>query len=79
MEAFAVAMVNFMRERTPDPDKVNVGGGSLAKGHPMGASGAILLASLLDALDEADGRYGLVAVTGAAGIGSALIVERLGE
>ncbi len=78
MEAFAVSIVNFFRERKPNPDKVNVGGGSLAKGHPMGASGAILLSSLLDALDVADGRYGLVVVTGAAGVGIAMIVERLG-
>lgn len=79
MEAFAVSIVRFMRERKPDPDKVNVGGGSLAKGHPMGASGAILLSSLLDALDDAGGRYGLVALAGAAGVGTAMIVERLGD
>lgn len=78
MEAFAVSIVNFLRERQPDPDKVNVGGGSLAKGHPMGASGAILLSSLLDALDVAGGRYGLVTVTGAAGVGISMIVERMG-
>ena len=79
MEAFAVSIVKFMRERKPDPDKVNLGGGSLAKGHPMGASGAILLSSLLDALDVANGRYGLVALAGAAGVGTAMIVERLGD
>jgi len=78
MEAFAVSIVKFMRDRKPDPDKVNVGGGSLAKGHPMGASGAILLSSLLDALDAAKGRYGLVALAGAAGVGTAMIVERVG-
>ena len=79
MEAFAVSVVRFLTERNPDPDKVNVGGGSLAKGHPMGASGAILLSSLLDALDVADGRYGLVVMTGAAGVGSAMVVERIGD
>ena len=77
MEAFAVSIVKFMRDRQPDPDKVNVSGGSLAKGHPMGASGAILLSTLLDALDSADGRYGLVALAGAAGVGTAMIVERM--
>ncbi len=77
MEAFAVSIVRFMRERKPDPAKVNVSGGSLAKGHPMGASGAILLSTLLDALDAAGGRYGLVALAGAAGVGTAMIVERL--
>ncbi len=79
MEAFAVSIVKFIRDRQPDPEKVNVSGGSLAKGHPMGASGAILLSTLLDALDEADGRYGLVALAGAAGVGTAMIVERIGK
>ena len=78
MEAFGVTIVKFMRERKPDAAKVNVGGGHIAKGHPMGATGAILLSSLLDALDVADGKYGLVVATGASGVGSAMIVERLG-
>ncbi len=78
MEAFAVTIVKFMREREVDPDKVNVGGGHMAKGHPMGATGAILLSSLLDALDACGGRYGLVVAAGAQGVGSAMIVERVG-
>ena len=78
MEAFAVTIVTFLRERDVDPDKVNVGGGHLAKGHPMGATGAILLSSLLDALDACAGRYGLVVAAGAQGVGSAMIVERMG-
>lgn len=78
MEAFAVTIVKFLRERDVDPDKVNVGGGHMAKGHPMGASGGILLSSLLDALDACEGRYGLVAAAGAQGVGAAMIVERLG-
>lgn len=78
MEAFAVTIVKFMRERKVDPDKVNVGGGHMAKGHPMGATGAILLSSLLDALEACEGRYGIVAAHGAQGVGSAMIVERMG-
>ena len=78
MEAFAVTIVTFLRERDVDPARVNVGGGHLAKGHPMGATGAILLSSLLDALDVCGGRYGLVVAAGAQGVGSAMIVERLG-
>ncbi|WP_163847714.1 acyl-CoA thiolase [Pseudooceanicola aestuarii] len=77
MEAFAVTQALFLRDRAPDPDRVNVGGGHLAKGHPLGASGAILLSSLLDALDACQGRLGLVVATGAQGAGSAMIVERL--
>lgn len=78
MEAFAVTIAKFMREHPTLSDKVNVGGGHLAKGHPMGATGAILLSSLLDALDACEGRYGLVVAAGAQGVGSAMIVERIG-
>ena len=78
MEAFAVTIAKFTREHPTLSDKVNVGGGHLAKGHPMGATGAILLSSLLDALDACEGRYGLVVAAGAQGVGSAMIVERMG-
>lgn len=77
MEAFAVTIVKFMRDYKPDPAKVNVGGGHIAKGHPMGATGAILISSLLDALDASGGKYGMVVAAGASGVGSAMIVERL--
>jgi acetyl-CoA C-acetyltransferase len=77
MEAFAVPYALFRRNYQPDMDKVNVGGGHIAKGHPMGATGAILLSTLLDALDAADGKYGLVVASGAQGVGAAMIVERL--
>jgi acetyl-CoA C-acetyltransferase/acetyl-CoA acyltransferase len=77
MEAFAVTIAKFLRDRDADLARVNVGGGHLAKGHPMGASGAILTSSLLDALDACAGRYGLVVLTGAMGVGAAMLVERL--
>lgn len=77
MEAFAVTIVKFLKEREVDADRVNVGGGHMAKGHPMGATGAILLSSLLDALDASQGRYGLVVAAGAQGVGAAMVVERL--
>ena len=77
MEAFAVAIVLFLRNPEVDSEKVNVGGGHLAKGHPMGATGAILLSSLLDALDVCEGRIGLVVASGAHGVGCALVIERL--
>jgi acetyl-CoA C-acetyltransferase len=77
MEAFAVTLVKLLRDHGVDPARVNVGGGHLAKGHPMGATGAILLSALLDALDACDGRYGVVVVAGAQGIGAAMVVERL--
>ncbi|MEQ8312208.1 MAG: acetyl-CoA C-acyltransferase [Sphingopyxis sp.] len=78
MEAFAVTIAKFLRDRDADPARVNVSGGHLAKGHPMGASGAILTSTLLDALDACAGRYGLVVLTGAMGVGAAMIVERIG-
>ena len=77
MESFAVTLVKFLRDTPVDADRVNVSGGHMAKGHPLGASGAILLSTLLDCLDEADGTFGLVVCTGASGVGAAIIVERL--
>jgi acetyl-CoA C-acetyltransferase len=77
MEAFAVTIAQFLRDRDADPARVNVSGGHLAKGHPMGASGAILASTLLDALDACAGRYGLVVLTGAMGVGAAMVVERV--
>ncbi len=77
MEAFAVTIAKFLRDWEVDVDKVNVSGGHLAKGHPMGATGAVLTSTLLDALDACDGRLGLVVCTGAQGVGAAMVVERL--
>ncbi|MES2054836.1 MAG: beta-ketoacyl synthase N-terminal-like domain-containing protein [Pseudomonadota bacterium] len=77
MEAFAVTIAKFLRDHDVDPARVNISGGHLAKGHPMGATGAILLSTLLDTLDACNGKLGLVVVTGASGVGAAMIVERL--
>jgi acetyl-CoA C-acetyltransferase/acetyl-CoA acyltransferase len=78
MESFAVTLVKFLRDTPVDPARVNVSGGHMAKGHPLGASGAILLSTLLDCLDEARGTLGLVVCTGASGVGAAMVVERIG-
>ncbi len=77
MEAFGVTIAKFLRDHPVDPARVNVAGGHIARGHPLGASGAILLSTLLDLLDAADGQLGLVVCSGASGIGAAMIVERL--
>lgn len=77
MEAFAVTIAKFMRDRKADPARVNVSGGHIAKGHPMGASGAILTSALLDSLDVCDGTLGLVVMSGASGVGTAMVVERV--
>jgi acetyl-CoA C-acetyltransferase len=79
MESFAVTLVKFLRDTNVDASRVNVSGGHMAKGHPLGASGAILLSTLLDCLDDAQGKFGLVVCTGASGVGAAMIVERLGQ
>jgi acetyl-CoA C-acetyltransferase len=76
MEAFAVTIAKFLRDRNVDPERVNVAGGHLAKGHPMGASGGILLSTLLDVLEARGGATGLVVASGAAGVGAAMLIER---
>ena len=74
---FAVVPALFEQRYRVDPSKVNITGGHLAKGHPMGATGAVLLSCLVDALEQRDGRLGMVVATGASGIGAAVIIERL--
>lgn len=77
MEAFAVVPVLLSRRYEVDNDKVNVSGGHLAKGHPMGATGAVLLSTLCDVLEQDDKTLGLVVATGAGGVGSAMLIERM--
>ena len=77
MEAFAATPVKFERDYKPAIDKVNPEGGHLAMGHPMGASGAILLSTLVGGLQRQDGKLGLVVAHGGSGVGSAMVVERL--
>ncbi|PQA85988.1 acetyl-CoA C-acyltransferase [Hyphococcus luteus] len=77
MEAFAAPPVKFLRRYQPDPERVNVNGGHLAMGHPMGATGAILTATLLHELERSGGALGLVVALAANGIGSALVMERV--
>lgn len=77
MEAFAVTIAKFLRDFPVDPARVNIAGGHIARGHPMGATGAVLTATLLDALDYTQGKYGLVVASGAQGVGVAMIIERL--
>jgi len=75
MEAFGATIAHFLRAFEADPARVNVAGGHIARGHPLGASGAILLSTLLDNLEAAGGRLGLVVTTGASGVGAAMILE----
>jgi len=77
MEAFASVPLKFIRDHQPDMDKVNVNGGHLAMGHPMGATGAILVTTLVHELARCDGQFGLVVAQAGGGIGGAMIVERV--
>lgn len=77
MEAFAAPPVKFLRDTGVDPDRVNVNGGHLAMGHPMGATGAILLTTLLNELESSDTTLGMVVAQAGGGIGAALMIERL--
>ena len=77
-EAFAVVSEKFVRDLDLDRSKVNVNGGSIALGHPIGATGAILVGTILDELERTGGRYGLVTMCAAGGMAPAIIIERCG-
>jgi len=76
-EAFAVVSEKFIRELQLDRSKVNVNGGAMALGHPVGATGAILIGTLLDELERTGKKLGLVTMCAAGGMAPALIIERL--
>jgi len=76
-EAFAVVALACMRDLELDREKVNVRGGAVALGHPIGASGARILTTLLAALEERDGRFGCAAICIGGGEATAMVVERL--
>jgi acetyl-CoA C-acetyltransferase len=75
-EAFAATSVLAKRRLGIDDEILNVNGGCIALGHPMGATGAIMTLTLLDELERRDLHRGVVAAAGAAGSGSALLIER---
>jgi acetyl-CoA acyltransferase len=76
-EAFASVVLAWERELGVDHDRVNVNGGAIALGHPLGASGARLATTLLNALEERDARFGLQVMCEAGGLANAMIIERL--
>jgi acetyl-CoA acetyltransferase family protein len=77
-EAFASVVLAWERELHPDMDRVNVNGGAIALGHPLGASGARLMTTLLNELERTGGRYGLQTMCEGGGMANATIIERLG-
>jgi acetyl-CoA C-acetyltransferase len=76
-EAFASVVLRFFRDTGADPAKVNVNGGAIALGHPIGATGAMLVGTVLDELERRDLQTGLVAMCTGGGMGTATIIERL--
>jgi acetyl-CoA C-acetyltransferase len=76
-EAFAVVAEKFIRDLNLDRDKVNVNGGACALGHPIGATGSILIGTLLDELERRDLKRGLVTMCAAGGMAPAIIIERV--
>jgi acetyl-CoA acyltransferase len=77
-EAFASVILAWEKELHADMDKVNVNGGAIAIGHPLGASGAKLMATLLNELERTGGRWGLETMCEGGGMANATIIERLG-
>jgi acetyl-CoA acyltransferase len=77
-EAFASVVLAWQKELNADLSKVNVNGGAIALGHPLGASGAKLCATLLNELERTNGRYGLLTMCEGGGLANATIIERLG-
>ena len=76
-EAFAVVAEKFIRDLGLDRSKVNVNGGAMALGHPIGATGSILIGTILDELERQQKRYGLVTMCAAGGMAPAIIIERI--
>jgi acetyl-CoA C-acetyltransferase len=76
-EAFASVALRFIKDMGIDPDTVNVNGGSIAMGHPLGATGAMILSTVLDELERQNKRYGLATLCVGGGMGIATIIERI--
>ncbi|SEB92732.1 acetyl-CoA C-acetyltransferase [Streptomyces sp. 2131.1] len=76
-EAFAGVVLRFARDMGLSLDKINVNGGAIALGHPLGATGAMILGTLIDELERRDKRYGLATLCVGGGMGIATVVERL--
>jgi len=76
-EAFASVVLAWQRETGADPGRVNVSGGAIALGHPLGATGARLMTTLVHALERTGGRYGLLTMCEGGGQANVTIIERL--
>ncbi len=76
-EAFAAVVLRYVRDMGFDMEKVNVNGGAIAMGHPLGATGGMILGTLIDELERTDGRYGIATLCVGGGMGIATVIERI--
>ena len=76
-EAFASVVMRFQNEMNIPEEKINVNGGAIAMGHPLGATGAMIMGTCLDELERQSKRYGLCTLCVAGGMGIATIIERV--
>ena len=76
-EAFAAVVMRFMRDMDVPRESVNVNGGAIAMGHPLGATGAMILGTLIDELERRDQKYGVATLCVGGGMGIATVVERI--
>jgi len=76
-EAFAAVVLRWVQALDLDMDKVNVNGGAIAMGHPLGATGAMLLGTMVDELERADKERALITLCIGAGMGTATVIERV--
>ncbi len=76
-EAFSSVVLRFMQAFDVDADRLNVNGGAIAMGHPLGATGAIIIGTLLDEMERTDKEIGLATLCVASGMGAATIIERV--
>ena len=76
-EAFAAVVLHFMSETGVTADRMNVNGGAIAMGHPLGATGAMILGTLIDELERADKTVGVATLCAASGQAIAMVIERI--
>src|SRR3546814_9023838 len=76
-EAFSVVAEKFIRDLDLDREKVNINGGAMAPGHPIGATGSLLIGTALDELERSGGRYALVTMCAAGGMPTAIVLTRI--
>ncbi|MDW3647383.1 MAG: acetyl-CoA C-acyltransferase [Bacteroidia bacterium] len=76
-EAFSASCLKYQRDLAIDPDRFNVNGGTMTMGHAQGASGAMISTTLLEEMERRDEQFGLASISGGAGLGAALLLERI--